>query len=206
MILLLDNYDSFVFNLDRYLQQLGQSTVVVRSDSISVDSIERSNFQAIVISPGPKAPDQAGCSLEAIRRLHNRVPILGVCLGHQCLVQAMGGRIVQSAQPRHGVSSIINHDQSTLFEGLPNPMTVGRYHSLIAEPSSMPECLSVTATCEPGVIMAVEHRLYPVFGVQFHPESILTQDGHRLIRNFLRSAQLDVSENSVQADLCWNLQ
>jgi anthranilate synthase component II len=201
LILLLDNYDSFVFILDRYLQQLGQSTLVVRSDAITVDVIERSNFEAIVISPGPKAPDQAGCSLEVVRRLHSRIPILGVCLGHQCIVQALGGKIIRSPRPRHGTASMITHNGSRLFVGLPASFAVARYHSLMANPESMPSCLSVTSTSEDDVIMSVEHTTLPIFGVQFHPESILTQFGHALVKNFLVASGIRCSQLDYHSEL-----
>ena len=203
MILLLDNYDSFVFNLDRYLQQLGHETLVVRSDAIGVDSIERTGFAAIVISPGPKAPDQAGSSLEVIRRLHRRVPILGVCLGHQAIAQAFGGRVVRSDNPLHGMATTITHDGSALFDGLPRQLTVGRYHSLVAEPESLPACLEVNATSDDGHIMALRHRELPIFGLQFHPESILTEGGHRMLQNFLAAAGLPVRGEVPEPD--WDI-
>ncbi len=190
MILVLDNYDSFVFNLDRYLQRLGQQTLVVRSDAISVDTIERSEFDAVVISPGPKAPDQAGCSLEVIRRLHQRLPILGVCLGHQCIVQAFGGRIIRYPDPLHGRHSMMQHDGSSLFQGLPKAFRVGRYHSLVGELESIPSTLKVTATSSDECIMAVQHTEFPTYGVQFHPESILTEHGLPMLENFLRASGL----------------
>ncbi len=201
MILLLDNYDSFVFNLDRYLQQLGKSTLVVRSDSITIDTIARSNFEAIVISPGPKAPDQAGCCLEAIRRLHEQVPILGVCLGHQCIVQAFGGRIIRSPRPMHGYSALIHHVDSGLFQTIPSPISVGRYHSLMADPELMPSCLRVTSRSEDNVIMSVEHDRLPIVGVQFHPESILSEHGHQLLKNFMQIAKLEYTSNEVSSEI-----
>lgn len=190
MILLIDNYDSFVYNLDRYLQQLGQSTLVVRSDAITVEAINRLSPDAILISPGPKAPDQAGCSMEVVRRLSDKLPILGVCLGHQAIGQAFGGTIVRAEAPMHGKSCLIEHDDSRLFRGLPSPLQVGRYHSLIIDPASLPDCLRVTAKTAEGIIMAVEHKNLPVFGVQFHPESILTECGYQLLANFLTIAGL----------------
>jgi anthranilate synthase/aminodeoxychorismate synthase-like glutamine amidotransferase len=191
MILLLDNHDSFVYNLDRYLQQLGQSTLVVRSDSINVEAISRLALSAIVISPGPKAPDDAGCSMEVVRRLSNHIPILGVCLGHQAIGQAFGGKIVRASMPMHGKSSSIEHDGSRLFAGISNPFQVGRYHSLVIDPTTLPDRLKVTAWALDRSIMAVEHVSLPVFGVQFHPESILTHDGYQVLANFLKAAGLD---------------
>jgi anthranilate synthase/aminodeoxychorismate synthase-like glutamine amidotransferase len=190
MILLIDNYDSFVYNLDRYLQQLGQATFVVRSDAISVEGIRRLCPDAIVISPGPKSPDEAGCSMEVVRTLAGQFPILGVCLGHQAIGQALGGRIVRAVSPMHGKSSWIRHTDSALFHGVPNPFEVGRYHSLIIEAESLPDSLIATAWSDDGVIMAVEHKSLPIYGVQFHPESILTPDGFLILANFLASCGL----------------
>ena len=190
MILLLDNHDSFVYNLDRYLKQLGQATLVVRSDAITLDAILRLELDAIVISPGPKAPDDAGCSMEVVRRLSNQVPILGVCLGHQAIGQAFGGKILRANQPMHGKSSMIEHNGSRLFQNIPNPFQVGRYHSLVIDPETLPENLKVTAWTADQTIMAIEHTSMPVFGVQFHPESILTEDGYQLLTNFLNAAGL----------------
>jgi anthranilate synthase/aminodeoxychorismate synthase-like glutamine amidotransferase len=190
MILLLDNHDSFVYNLDRYLKQLGQATLVVRSDAITLDAILRLDLDAIVISPGPKAPDDAGCSMEVVRRLSNQIPILGVCLGHQAIGQAFGGKIVRANQPMHGKSSMIEHNESRLFQNIPNPFQVGRYHSLVIDPETLPENLKVTAWTVDQTIMAIEHTSMPVFGVQFHPESILTEDGYQLLTNFLSAAGL----------------
>ncbi|MEI7462239.1 MAG: aminodeoxychorismate/anthranilate synthase component II [Pirellula sp.] len=194
MILLLDNYDSFVYNLDRYLQRLGHSTLVVRSDAITVDAIGRLGLDAIVISPGPKSPDEAGCSMEVVRRLSDRVPILGVCLGHQAIGQAFGAKIVRATAPMHGKSSEIVHVDSRLFSGIPGRFVVGRYHSLVIEPSTLPACLKATAWSEDGSIMAIEHERFPVFGVQFHPESILTTVGYKILANFLAIAGLDCLE------------
>lgn len=194
MILLLDNHDSFVYNLDRYLKRLGQSTLVVRSDAITLESIGRLDLDAIVISPGPKAPDDAGCSMEVVRRLSHQVPILGVCLGHQAIGQAFGGKIVRANQPMHGKSSIIEHDGSSLFENIPNRFQVGRYHSLVIDPESLPDTLKVTAWTTDQTIMAIQHTSMRVFGVQFHPESILTEDGYQLLTNFLKVAGLHAKE------------
>ena len=190
MILLLDNHDSFVYNLDRYLKQLGQATLVVRSDAITLDAILRLDLDAIVISPGPKAPDDAGCSMEVVRRLSNQVAILGVCLGHQAIGQAFGGKIVRANQPMHGKSSMIEHNGSLLFQNIPNRFQVGRYHSLVIDPETLPDSLKVTAWAADQTIMAIEHTSMPVFGVQFHPESILTEDGYQLLTNFLDAAGL----------------
>jgi len=190
MILLLDNYDSFVYNLDRYLQRLGQPTLVLRSDSIGCDGVARLKPSAILISPGPKDPDHAGCSMEVIRRFCGLIPILGVCLGHQAIGQALGGRIVRAKEPMHGKASWIRHTSHRLLAGLPGQFQVGRYHSLVIDSQSLPDCLVPTAWTLDGTIMVVEHREHPVFGVQFHPESILTEHGYAILGNFLTQAGL----------------
>lgn len=190
MILLIDNYDSFVYNLDRYLRRLGQTTLVVRSDAITTDSITRLQPEAIVISPGPKSPDDAGCSMEVVRRFAGAIPILGVCLGHQAIAQSMGARITRAPAPMHGSASWIHHRDSRLMQGLPSPLQVGRYHSLIIDPDSLPDRLRATAWTDDGIIMAIEHREQPVFGVQFHPESILTVGGYHILASFLKCAGL----------------
>ena len=197
MILLIDNYDSFVYNLDRYLQRLGHRTLVVRSDAITVDALSRLQLDAIVISPGPKAPDQAGCSMEVVRRMSDQTAILGVCLGHQAIGQAFGGRIVRAHAPMHGKSCMIHHDGSSLFEGIPTRFQVGRYHSLVIEPTSLPDTLRATAWADDGTIMAVQHVQHRVFGVQFHPESILTGAGYQVLANFLALAGLQSLEIPV---------
>ncbi|MBM3964240.1 MAG: aminodeoxychorismate/anthranilate synthase component II [Planctomycetes bacterium] len=186
MILLLDNYDSFVYNLDRYLQRLGQSTLVVRSDAIQAEAIGRLQPTAIVISPGPKSPNDAGCSVEVIRRYSPNIPILGVCLGHQAIGQAFGATIVRGPAPMHGKASEIAQRDSRLLSALPNRFQVGRYHSLVIDPETLPSELLATAWSDDGGIMAVEHRDFPVFGVQFHPESILTHYGYEILASFLR--------------------
>jgi anthranilate synthase/aminodeoxychorismate synthase-like glutamine amidotransferase len=188
MILLLDNYDSFVYNLDRYLQRLGQTTLVVRSDSVSSEWITRLRPKAIVISPGPKAPEDAGCSMEVVRRFTGVIPILGVCLGHQAIGQSLGAKVIRATVPMHGKASWISHQGSRLLAGLPSPMRVGRYHSLVLDPASIPDALRVTAWSQDGVVMSIEHRDHPVFGVQFHPESILTENGYEILSAFLRES------------------
>lgn len=193
MILLLDNYDSFVHNLARYLQRLGQTTQVVRNDAATPDELIAANPAAIVLSPGPCTPNEAGCSLELVRRAAGRIPLLGVCLGHQTIAAALGGTIVRAPQPMHGRSSPIQHSGAGLFAGLPNPLTVGRYHSLIVDSSSLPAELAATAHTADGVIMALAHRRFPLYGVQFHPESILTEGGFEVLANFLRLAGLQPS-------------
>ena len=193
MILVIDNYDSFVYNLDRYLQRMGQSTQVVRSDAISVDAISRLSADAIVISPGPKTPDEAGCSMEVVRRLAGQIPILGVCLGHQAIGQAFGARVVRAHAPMHGKSCLIEHDGSPLFDGIPSRFSVGRYHSLVIEPASLPDSIRTTAWADDGTIMAIQHVQDLVFGVQFHPESILTAAGYQILANFLKLSGIEAS-------------
>jgi anthranilate synthase/aminodeoxychorismate synthase-like glutamine amidotransferase len=190
MIVLIDNYDSFVHNLARYLERLGQETHVVRNDAVDARAIEQMRPAAIVLSPGPCTPVEAGCSLDVVRQLAGQVPMLGVCLGHQTIAAAMGGRIVRADEPMHGRASEIVHEQRSLFAGLPNPLTVGRYHSLIVEEASLPSELEITARTTAGVIMSLAHRRWPVVGVQFHPESILTDRGYDLLAGFLRLAGL----------------
>lgn len=188
MILLIDNFDSFVFNLARYVAELGLDTRVVRNDAIGVDDVRRLKPDAVILSPGPCTPREAGVCTDLVRNLIDQVPILGVCLGHQAIAAALGGEIVRAPEPVHGRTSLIAHDGRSLFAGLPNPCCVTRYHSLVARESSLPDCLNVTAQTSDGLIMAFEHRQYPVFGVQFHPEAVLTQGGHRLLANFLSTA------------------
>lgn len=190
MILLIDNYDSFVHNLARYFERLGQQTLVVRNDAIDTEGVRLLAPQAVVLSPGPCTPNQAGCSLEVVRRLWAELPILGVCLGHQTIAAALGGTIRRAPEPMHGRTSQLFHDGQGLFEGIPSPMVACRYHSLVVDHKSLPECLEVSARTSDGVVMALQHRAYPVFGVQFHPESILTAAGYALLAGFLRQAGL----------------
>ena len=188
MLLLIDNYDSFTYNLYQYLGELGAQTRVVRNDEISVSEAMALRPQAIVISPGPGTPDEAGISIDLIKAAAGTVPLLGVCLGHQSLGQAFGGRIVRAPSLMHGKTSEIHHDGRTIFAGLPQAFTATRYHSLVIAPESVPDCLEVAARTADGVIMAVRHREHPLEGVQFHPESILTTAGKDLLANFLRMA------------------
>ena len=194
MILLIDNYDSFVHNLGRYFQRLGHETLVVRNDAVELTAIERMQPAAIVLSPGPCTPSEAGASLEVVRRFAGRVPMLGVCLGHQVIGQALGGRIVRASEPMHGRASTITHDGQGVFAGLPNPLTVGRYHSLMVEAATLPAELAIAARTADGTVMALAHRRWPVVGLQFHPESILTERGYELLAGFLRLAGLPTSE------------
>jgi anthranilate synthase/aminodeoxychorismate synthase-like glutamine amidotransferase len=195
VLLLIDNYDSFVHNLARYFQRLGQETLAARNDTATVADIRRLAPSAIVISPGPCTPNEAGCSIELVRQLHHETPILGVCLGHQAIAAALGGRIERAREPRHGRTSSIEHSGNRLFAGLPSPMTVCRYHSLVVDEATLPASLRVTARTEDGAIMALEHASAPLFGVQFHPEAALTEHGYRLLANFLQLAGLPVRGN-----------
>ncbi len=184
MIVVLDNYDSFVGNVARYLVELGEDVTVLRNDAVDVAGLAALGAEAIVISPGPCGPGEAGVSTEAVRAFSGQMPILGVCLGHQCVGAAFGARIVRARQPMHGRSSPVFHNGTGLFSGLPSPLRVGRYHSLAVEvPDIAP--LRVTAWAEGGDVMAIEHTEHPTFGVQFHPESVLTEGGYRLFANFL---------------------
>ncbi len=185
MLLLLDNYDSFTYNLYHYLGELGAEVLVRRNDAVTVAEAIQLRPQAIVISPGPCDPDRAGISLGLVRAAADVCPVLGVCLGHQAIAQAFGGRIVRAPQVMHGKLSAIEHHGRDLFQELPTPFSATRYHSLIADPGSLPSCLEVTAWTDDGVIMALAHRTRPIYGVQFHPESIETKEGHRLLGNFL---------------------
>src|SRR5262245_7318189 len=185
MLLVIDNYDSFTYNLVQYLAELGQEVRVVRNDEIAVDEIAGVAPSHIVISPGPCTPNEAGVSLSVIDRYAGRIPILGVCLGHQAIGQACGGKVVRARQVMHGKTSAIFHDGRGVFTGLPRPFEATRYHSLIIEAETVPESLEVTARTEEGEIMGVRHRTLPVEGVQFHPESFLTEVGKDLLRNFL---------------------
>jgi anthranilate synthase/aminodeoxychorismate synthase-like glutamine amidotransferase len=185
LILLLDNYDSFTYNLAQYLGELGCTVEVHRNDKISVEHIAQRRPERIVISPGPCTPQEAGVSVELVQKLAGKIPILGVCLGHQAIGAAFGGNIVRAPKLFHGKTSQIEHDGKGIFRDLPNPFVATRYHSLIVERKSLPKELVVTAETNDGIIMGVRHRHYPLVGVQFHPESVLTESGKQLLRNFL---------------------
>ena len=187
MILVIDNYDSFTYNLVQYLGEMGEAILVYRNDAISLQQIEVIRPDRIVISPGPGTPKEAGVSIDLIKTFGARIPILGVCLGHQAIGEAYGGEVVRAERLMHGKTSMISHDGKTIYAGLPNPFEATRYHSLIIKRASMPDCLEVSASTDQGEIMGVRHKSYPVEGVQFHPESILTKVGKDLLRNFLRA-------------------
>ena len=202
MILLLDNYDSFVYNLARYVAELGEAPVVHRNDALTLDQIAGLGPSHIIISPGPCTPAEAGISVDTIRRFGATVPILGVCLGHQAIGTAYGAEIVRARQPMHGKTSKIHHTGESLFANLPSPLTATRYHSLVIAPESVPPDLKVIATAEDGEIMAVVHRAHPVIGVQFHPESVLTEYGYRMLDWFLTGGRTpNVPDRADQASV-----
>ncbi|GIO64975.1 MULTISPECIES: aminodeoxychorismate/anthranilate synthase component II [Paenibacillus] len=186
MILVIDNYDSFTYNLVQYLGELGQEVKVYRNDEITVSGIEELAPDHILISPGPCTPNEAGISLETIEYFKGKIPIFGVCLGHQAIGQAFGGNVIRAERLMHGKTSPIHHHGNSVFEGLPSPFTATRYHSLLVERDSLPDCLEITAETEEGEIMGLRHKEYPIEGVQFHPESIITDYGHQILRNFLK--------------------
>jgi anthranilate synthase/aminodeoxychorismate synthase-like glutamine amidotransferase len=188
MILLIDNYDSFTYNIYQYLGCLGAKVKVVRNDAISVKDVARLKPEAIVLSPGPGTPDESGITLETITTYAGKIPILGVCLGHQSIGQAFGGKVIRAGKLMHGKTSVIEHTNKGVFKGLPNPLEVTRYHSLIVERKSLPDCLEVTATTDDGLIMGLRHKRHLVEGVQFHPESYVTQNGMDMLKNFLELA------------------
>jgi anthranilate synthase/aminodeoxychorismate synthase-like glutamine amidotransferase len=185
MILMIDNYDSFTYNLVQYIGQLGGDVVVHRNDKIAIDEIRGMKPDAIVLSPGPCTPKEAGICIEVIKQLYSTIPILGVCLGHQAIGYAFGAEVVRADRIMHGKTSQITNDGRTIFQGLPNPFVAGRYHSLIVERNSLPDCLEISAETEQGEIMGIRHKGYPVEGIQFHPESVLTPNGKRILKNFL---------------------
>jgi anthranilate synthase/aminodeoxychorismate synthase-like glutamine amidotransferase len=195
MLLLIDNYDSFVHNLARYFRRLDQETEVVRNDAIDVAAIRRLQPQAIVLSPGPCTPVEAGNSLKIVRELHTELPMLGICLGHQTIAAALGARVVRAKTPMHGRTSLVWHQQTPLFRQTPSPFHVCRYHSLVVEPQSLPVALQATAETDEGIVMALEHTEHPVFGVQFHPEAALTEYGFQMLENFLCLAGLRCTNN-----------
>ena len=199
MLLLIDNYDSFTYNLYQYLAELGEEVAVRRNDKLTLDEVERLAPERIVVSPGPRGPEDAGLSVEIIRRFGATVPTLGVCLGHQCIGYAYGGRIVHAPVLMHGKTSQIHHDGRGVFADLPRPFTAVRYHSLAVEEATLPQCLEISARAPDGTIMGLRHREHPVEGVQFHPESILTASGKELLTNFLRRSTRSLAAFSASA-------
>ena len=186
MLLMIDNYDSFTYNLVQYFGELGEEVAVFRNDEITLGEVARKNPARIVISPGPCTPNEAGISVPLIKQFAGKLPILGVCLGHQAIGQAFGGKIVHAKQVMHGKMSAVHHRSQSVFRNLPNPLQATRYHSLVIERESIPDCLEITAWTDDGEIMGVRHKTLPVEGVQFHPEAILTESGHALLKNFLQ--------------------
>lgn len=184
-LLLIDNYDSFTYNLVQYFGELGTTIQVVENDKIFLEKAAALQPDLLCISPGPGNPQEAGISCDMIRHFAGKIPILGVCLGHQCIAEIFGGEVVQASRQLHGKTSLIHHNEQELFKNLPNPFSVTRYHSLIVERETLPDCLEITATTTEGEIMGLRHRTLPIFGVQFHPESILTTHGKELLKNFL---------------------
>ena len=199
MLLMIDNYDSFTYNLVQYLGELGEEVQVFRNDEITLEAVGKLGPARIVISPGPCTPNEAGISVPLIREFAGRIPILGVCLGHQAIGQALGGRIVHAKQLMHGKTAAIHHDARGVFKGLPDGFTATRYHSLVIERASLPACLEVSAWTDDGEIMGVRHKELTVEGVQFHPESILTEHGHRLLGNFLAAGRTRMSDQLLTA-------
>jgi anthranilate synthase/aminodeoxychorismate synthase-like glutamine amidotransferase len=185
MLLMIDNYDSFVYNLVRYFKELGEEIVVYRNDKITIDKIENMNIKGIIISPGPKSPKEAGISLEIIDKFKDKLPILGICLGHQCIGHYFGAEIIKGKEPVHGKISYINHNSKNIFLNVKNPLRVTRYHSLIINRENIPNDLEIVSETDDGVIMAVKHKYYPIYGLQFHPEAEMTEEGHRLLENFI---------------------
>ncbi|MGE4357379.1 MAG: aminodeoxychorismate/anthranilate synthase component II [Candidatus Omnitrophota bacterium] len=185
MILMIDNYDSFTYNLVQYLGELGEELLVYRNDKITLEEIEKINPQHIVISPGPGRPEDAGISCALIRKFGNKIPILGVCLGHQCIGEVFGGAVVQAERLMHGKTSLIYHNGKDIFKDVENPFEATRYHSLIVARENLPECLEIIAETKEKEIMGLKHKAYPIWGVQFHPESILTREGKKILKNFI---------------------
>ncbi|ADP34714.1 aminodeoxychorismate/anthranilate synthase component II [Bacillus atrophaeus] len=193
MILMIDNYDSFTYNLVQYLGELGEELIVKRNDEITIEQIEELSPDFLMISPGPCSPDEAGISLEAIKHFAGKVPIFGVCLGHQSIAQVFGGDVVRAERLMHGKTSEIEHDGLTVFEGLQNPLVATRYHSLIVKAETLPDCFTVSARTKEGEIMAIRHNALPIEGVQFHPESIMTSFGKDMLRNFIETHRKEVT-------------
>ena len=187
MLLMIDNYDSFTYNLVQYFGELGERVTVYRNDQLTLNDVDALAPSHVVISPGPCTPNEAGISVDLVREYGARIPILGVCLGHQSIAQAYGGNIVRAPTLMHGKTSMISHEGESLFREIPTPFQATRYHSLVVEESSLPDCFEITARADDGEIMGIAHRAHPVVGVQFHPESILTQYGHKMLHNFLQS-------------------
>lgn len=185
MLLMIDNYDSFVYNLVRYFEEIEEEIEVVRNDKINIESIDEDKYIGIIISPGPKTPKDAGRCLEIIDKFKGKIPILGICLGHQCIGHYFGGKVIKGEKPMHGKISEITHNNKQIFSGVKNPLKVTRYHSLIIDKKELPEQLQITAETVDGIIMGISHNIFPIYGVQFHPEAELTEEGHKILQNFI---------------------
>ena len=194
MLLMIDNYDSFVYNLVRYFEELGEEVIVYRNDKIEIEDIKKMNIDGIIISPGPKSPKEAGLSLEIIDNFKGKLPILGICLGHQCIGHYFGAEVIKAKEPVHGKIFYIEHDNKELFKGVKNPLRVTRYHSLIIDKESIPKELVITSETDDGIIMGVKHREYEIHGVQFHPEAEMTEEGHKILKNFI-----DITKNKMNS-------
>lgn len=190
MLLMIDNYDSFVYNLVRYFEELGEEILIHRNDKITIEEIKNMDISGIVISPGPKSPKEAGLSLEILNEFKGKLPILGICLGHQCIGEYFGANIVKGKEPVHGKMFYINHNNKGMFRDVKNPLRVTRYHSLIIEKEGIPECLEICSETKDQVIMAIKHRDYDIYGVQFHPEAEMTEEGHKILKNFIDVTKL----------------
>ena len=191
MLLMIDNYDSFVFNLVRYIEELGEEVLIYRNDKITIEEIEKLKIDGIIISPGPKSPKEAGLSLEIINRFKGKIPILGICLGHQCIGQYFKGEIVRGIEPVHGKISYVSHNNKGIFENVKNPLRVTRYHSLIVKNEDIPKEIEITCKTEDDVIMGIKHKEYEIYGVQFHPEAEMTEEGHKILNNFIQITKKD---------------
>ncbi|WP_129595775.1 anthranilate synthase component II [Anaerophilus nitritogenes] len=189
MFLMIDNYDSFVYNLVRYLEELQEDVKIYRNDKLTIDDIEKMEPEGIIISPGPKSPEDAGICVQVIKKFAGKIPILGICLGHQSIGYAFDAHIIKGKEPVHGKVVEVHHNGQGVFQGIKNPVKVTRYHSLIIEKESLPECLEITSETSDGVIMGIRHKNFLVEGVQFHPEAVLTESGHEMLKNFLQSAK-----------------
>lgn len=190
MLLMLDNYDSFVFNLVRYIEELGEEILIYRNDKITIEEIEKLKVEGIIISPGPKSPKEAGLSLEIIDKFKGKIPILGICLGHQCIGHYFKGEIVKGIEPVHGKMSYVNHNNKGIFENVKNPLRVTRYHSLIVNNDNAPEEIEITCETADNVIMGIKHKKYEIYGLQFHPEAEMTEEGHKILNNFIRITKI----------------
>jgi para-aminobenzoate synthetase component II len=189
MLLMIDNYDSFVFNLVRYIEELGEEVLIYRNDKISIEEIKKLNIDGIIISPGPKSPKEAGISLDILHNFKGIKPILGICLGHQCIGYYFNNKVIKGREPVHGKISYINHNDKDLFKGVKNPLRVTRYHSLIIDKESLNNDIEVTSYTDDNIIMGIRHKTYPIFGVQFHPEAEMTEEGHKILENFINIAK-----------------